>query len=106
MQKEKISNWDLTEKLLNDNEMKIGVNRNMKEKNLYLVFKNIPEDFYLSSSLGTNGLIYEYVNKMSVSNFRDFYEELSKKIIKIKDISFWKEKLIEEYKMDMKNEKI
>ena len=112
MQNEKISNWDLVLKLLNDNGVEIHVNRCMDDSknDLYLLHKEMQfqyGDFYLpSTSFNQHRPLQDYVNKMPVSRFKDFYEELCKEIKKIKDIDEWYQKLIEKYKMDMKNEKI
>ncbi len=111
MQKEKISNWDLVSKLLNDNEseiyMEIHMERDIHGLNLYLIFKNMPEyDFYLPFIWDTNKTIKENVNDMSIYSFKTFYDKLNEIITKIKDIKVWHEELIEEYKMDIKNDKI
>ena len=93
-----ISKWDLVLKLLNDNESKIHMERNIRGINLYLIFKDIPEhDFYLPFILDDNKTIKEYINKMSVYSFGSFYDKLNKIITKIKDTKVWYEKLIEEY---------
>ena len=105
MKKKKVSNWDLVIKLLNDNESEIHMERYMHGADLYLIFKNIPEyKFHLPSISDEPKTIKEYVNKMAVYTFRSFYEELSRAIKKIEDTKEWYEKLIKEYKMDIKNE--
>ncbi len=98
-----ISNWDLTVKLLNDNEMKLQIQRFMHGANLYLIFKNIPEEkFYLPSISDEPKTLKEYVNKMPVYVFRAFYEEVSNTIKRIKDTDKWYEKLVKEYKKEAK----
>ena len=93
-----ISNWDLTVKLLNDNEMELQIQRFMHGADLYLIFKDMPEDkFYLPSISDEPKTIKEYVNKMPVYVFRAFYEEVSNTIKRIKDTDKWYEKLVKEY---------
>ena len=93
-----ISNWDLTVKLLNDNEMKLNMQIFMHGANLYLIFKNIPEEkFYLPSISDEPKTLKEYVNKMPVYVFRAFYEQVSNTIKRIKDTDKWYEKLVKEY---------
>ena len=108
--KKRVSNWDLVIKLLNDNGVEIHVNRCMDDskKDLYLLHKEMQfqyGDFYLpSTSFNQHRPLQDYVNKMAVYTFRSFYEELSRAIKKIEDTKEWYEKLIKEYKMDIKNE--
>ncbi len=98
MQNEKVSNWDLTAKLLNDNEMELQMTKDIHGAILHLIFNDIAEhNFYLPCIVDKNQTIEGYINKMPVSIFRDFYEALSETIIKIRDIYIWKEKLIMEY---------
>ena len=99
MKKKEIPNWDLVVKLLNDNEVEIHIERGKYESLLYLTRKDMPEhrfniSFYV---IEDNETVKEPINRMSLYNFRNFYDQLNGIIAKIKDTDVWYEKLIKEY---------
>lgn len=90
-----ILKWDLIKKLLNPNEIEIHLEKNKYNIIfLYLINKNTPKNkFILQYTLTDYQTIEEYVNNMSVYNFKEFYEELTDKIKIMKTADKWYENL-------------
>lgn len=90
-----ILKWDLIKKLLDSNEIEIHLEKNKYNIIfLYLINKNTPKNkFILQYTLTDYQTIEEYVNNMSVYNFKEFYEELTDKIKIMKTADEWYENL-------------
>ena len=104
MKKKEVSNWDLTVKLLKDNESEIHIERDTKGIILYLTCKDIPDHRFnlLPIIINDNQTIEKYINKMTIYNFMLFYEGMDELLKSIHDSKLQYEKLIKEYKKEAK----
>ena len=86
-----VSQWDVIVKLLDSNKIEIHLERDKSGIIfLYLINKNTPKDkFILPDILPDYQTIKEYVNNISIYNFRKFYEELINDIKIMKNIHEW-----------------
>ena len=105
MKSKEVSNWKLTVKLLNDNEMELHIIRNVDGLSLFITSNYIPKDeIYILSKINNikdNQTIKEYINSMTIYNFMLFYEGLKDLLESIQDSKIKYEKLIEEYQKEI-----